>query len=108
MISRNQITLVGRIGDAIKDGKTKNGTSYIYFALEVYQNMDTTQNNQYQTLHVMVFKKKVVDYLKRIKAHSGNICIVFGFISSFKYIANGKETIANGVNGNEVYIVKTK
>lgn len=108
MRNRNQLTLVGRIGDAIKEGKSKNGTTYMYFALEIYQNINSTQNNQYQTLHVMVFNKKVIDYLRKVDVHAGNFCVVFGFISSFKYIKNGREMFVNAVNGDEVFIIKTK
>lgn len=110
MADKNFLTLVGRMGDAFKEGKTKTGGSYIYFSLELQakQTQNSTENNQFQTLHVMVFRKPVIDYLKRVKAHSGNVCVVFGFVSAFKDTVKGKDVVVNAINGSEVYIVKTK
>lgn len=110
MADRNQVTLIGRIGDAFKTGKTQNGSSYIWFPLnlEARANANSTDNNYYQTLHIMCFKKVVIDYLKRVDAHNGNTVIIFGFVSSFSNEVRGKRVIANAINANEIYVVKTK
>lgn len=110
MADRNNLTLIGRIGGAFKEGKTQNGGSYIWFPLDIESrsNATSTENNYYQTLHIMCFKKPVIDYLRRVNAHSGNTVVIFGFISSFPSEIKGKSLIVNAVNANEIYVVKIK
>ena len=107
---RNDLRLVGRVENTFKEGKTQNGDDYIWFLLntEPKENATSTENNYNQKINIMCFKKHVIDYLKRVKLKSGNIVIIFGFISSFKFDVKGKEIISNAVNANEIYIVKTK
>ena len=76
--------------------------------VETRANANSTENNYYQTLHIMCFKKVVIDYLKRVNAHSGNTVIIFGFLSSFIDEARGKRSLVNAVNANKIYVVKTK
>jgi hypothetical protein len=110
MADRNQLTLVGRIGGAFKEGKTKNGEPYIYFSFDLQskQTQNSTENNQDQHLHIMCFRKQVIEYLRRVKAHTGNVAIIFGFVSAFKDEVKGKDVIVNAINCHECYIVKTK
>jgi len=110
MANRNQLTLVGRIGAAFKEGKTQAGGTYIWFPLEVEskQTANSTENNQRQSIHIMCFRKPVIDYLKSVKAHSGCIVIIFGFISSFPDEVKGKAVRVNAVNANEIYVVQTR
>ena len=109
-MDRNDCRLVGKIGSVLKEGKTQNGQTYIWFALniEARSNANSTENNYRQSIHVMCFKKNVVDYLKRVKAHQGNTAIVFGFISSFPDEIKGKAVTVNAINANDIYIAKTK
>lgn len=110
MADRNQLTLVGRIGGAFKEGKTKNGETYIYFSLELQsrQTQNSTGNNQDQVLHIMCFRKVVIDYLRKVKARTGNYCVIFGFITSFPDEVKGKAVRVNAINAHECYIVKNK
>ena len=109
MADFNQLILIGHIGAAMKEGTAKNGSKYLYFAIEIHskQTANSIERNQYQTLHVMVFKKNVIDYLHRVNAHQGNTVIVKGYITAFPDTVNGKDVIVNAINGTEVYIVKT-
>lgn len=106
----NMLILVGRIGAAVKESTAKNGTKYLYFSLEVqsWQTANSIERNQYQTLHVMVFKKNVIDYLHKVKAHRGNTVVVRGFVSSFPDEVNGKDMIINAINVADIFVVKTK
>jgi primosomal replication protein N len=109
MADYNQLWLIGRIGAAMKEGTASNGSKYMYFSIEIQSRQTATsvERNQYQTLHVMVFRKPVIDYLHRVKAHQGNTVIVKGFISAFPDTVNGKDVVVNAINGVECYIVKT-
>ena len=109
-MGKNEVTFVGRIGSTIKKGTTQNGDPYIWFLTEIEAkaNSRSTENNYHQLINVMCCKKNVIDYIERVKAHQGNVVIIFGFVSSFTTEIKGKEIVANGINGNEIYIIKTK
>jgi hypothetical protein len=109
-MDKNDLRLVGKMGGGFKKSNAQNGSEYIWFPLEI-ESRDTsnsTENNRYQRINIMCFKKHVIDYLTRVKAHTGNRVIVFGFISSYNGEINGKPMIFNGVNANEIYVIKTK
>lgn len=110
MTDRNQVILVGRIGGKLVERKAQNGSSYIFFpfSLENRDAADSTDNNYSQDLHIMVFKKPVIDYMRRVKAKSGNRVVVFGFMSAFKTEVNGKTIISNAINAIDVMIVKSR
>ena len=109
-MDRNQITIVGRIGNKIKKAKTVNGNPYIWMPiyLENRQAGDSPDYNQHQGINVMCYKAPVIKYLERVKAHTGNTVVVFGFISAFKTEINGKEIVAHAINCTEIYVVKTR
>lgn len=106
----NQCIFVGRINGKIKEGKTQNGGSYIWMPLyiESRANANSTENNYHQIIHVMVFKKSVIDYMNSVGARSGNKVIVFGFVSSFPDEIKGKAVTVNAINANAVFVIKTK
>lgn len=110
MADRNQLTLVGKIGGAFKEGKTKNGEAYIYFSLELQarQTQNSTENNQDQLLHIMCFRRAVIDYLRKVKAHTGNVVVIFGFITSFPDEVNGKAVRVNAINAHECFVIQTR
>lgn len=110
MADFNMLFLIGRIGAAMKEGTASNGSKYMYFSIEIQSKQTATsvERNQYQTLHVMVFKKNVIDYLRKVGAKQGNTVIVKGYISAFPNTVNGKDLITNAITGTEVYIVKVK
>jgi len=109
-VDKNLVILQGRIGSVLKEGKTQNGGTFVYFGLDVESksNATSTENNYRQTLKIMVFKPKVIEYLKKIKAHSGTPCIVFGFMSSFYDEVHGKSVLVNALNANEVLCIQTR
>lgn len=102
--------LIGHIGAAMKEGTASNGSKYLYFSIEIQSKQTATsvERNQYQTLHVMVFKKNVIDYLRKVGAKQGNTVIVKGYISAFPNTVNGKDLITNAITASEVYVVKMK
>lgn len=109
-MDKNIVILQGRIGSVLKEGKTQTGGSFMYFGLDVESkaNAYSTENNYRQTLKIMVFKPKVIQYLRKIKAHTGIPCIVFGFMSSFYDEIKGKSVLVNALNANEVLCIQTR
>ena len=109
-MDKNQLILQGRISSPFKEGKTQNGDAYIWFLLEVESkaNATSTENNYRQTLNIMCFKPKVIDYVKRLKAHQGSVCVIFGFLSAFPNEIRGKSLITNAVNANEIILIQTR
>ena len=109
-MDKNIVILQGRIGSVLKDGKTQNGGSFIYFGMEIESkaNATSTENNYRQTLKIMCFKPKVIEYLKKVKAHTGTPVLVFGFMSSFYDDVHGKSVLVNALNANEVLCIQTR
>ena len=108
-MDKNIVILQGRIGSVLKESKTQNGGTFMYFGLDIESkaNATSTENNYRQTLKIMCFKPKVIEYLKKVKAHTGTPVIVFGFMSSFYDEVHGKQVLVNALNANEVYVIKT-
>lgn len=109
-MDRNDCRFVGRIGDRIKEGVTINGDAYMYFDLELEAraNATSTDNNYHQNIPIMLFRKPVIDYLKRLKVRRGTLVVVFGFVSTYTDEIKGITLKNNGINAYEVYVVKTK
>ena len=109
-MDRNQLTLVGHVGDRVKFDRGTNGKEYIYFPLLVNARSTAKEYgyNHQQIIHVMCFKSNVLEYLKKVGIKSNSHVILFGFISSYMSEIKGKQLIENGVLANEVYIIKTK
>jgi hypothetical protein len=109
-MDKNIVILQGRIGSVVKEGKTQNGNMFLYFGMDIESrsNATSTENNYKQTLKVMCFKPKVIEYLRKLKVHSGMHCIVFGFMSSFMDEVKGKPMLVNALNCNECYIIQMR
>lgn len=109
-MDRNDLRLVGRVYKAHKSGVAQNGSQYIWFLLELEPraNATSTDNNYHQLINIMCFKPNVIKYLEKVNMHEGNTVVIFGFISAFQNEIKGKQIIANAVNANEIYVVKTK
>jgi len=109
-MDRNDLRLVGRVGDAFKRAKAQNGTEYIWFQLELEpkDNSTSVEKNQSQVINIMCFKKNVIKYVERVKMRAGNIVVIFGFVSCVKQIVKGSTYYSNAINANEIYVVKTK
>lgn len=110
MAQRNEVILVGRIGKNMKFAMSQSGNEYVYFMLEVENQTHQGEwdNEYYQTLHIMCFKRNVIKYLKDVCARTGNIVIVFGYASSYLNEIKGKSMLQNSINATEVFVVKTK
>lgn len=108
MADKNQIVLVGKVGSAVKRGKTQNGDGYLAFLLEIQskETANSSANNYHQYISVRVFRAPVIKYLDKVGIHLGMPLIVFGFISSYQGEVKGKKIIANSVNGVEVYAIR--
>ena len=109
-MDKNECCFIGHIGSIIRKKKSQLGNPYIWFLVEMeaQKNATSTNNNYHQQINVMCFKKQVIDYMRNVKAHYGNLVIVFGFVSSVKIEVKGKTLISNAVNANEIYIIKTR
>jgi hypothetical protein len=109
-MDKNQLILQGRIASPFKEGKTQNGDNYMWFLFEIESraNATSTENNYHQKLNVMCFKPKVIQYLHRMKAHQGCVCVIFGFISAFLNEIKGKSLVTNAVNANEILLIQTR
>lgn len=103
----NQFTLIGRIGSSFKYAKAQSGNTYAYFSLEVEPRALAKENDYRQILHVMVFNKKIIDYMKAVEAKRGNRVVVVGYCSSFSNEVNGKMIISNTINAKGVFVIKT-
>ena len=106
----NSVVLIGRIGSVFKYAKSQNGNVYSYFSLEIEDKenaKDEMERNFYQIVHVMCFRKKVVEYLQKVGAKSGNRVVVIGYISSYSSELKGKKLISNGVCARDIFVVKT-
>ena len=114
MAQRNEVTLVGRVGQVVKFAKsTKSGNEYIYFMVEVENQTNAAivgdrDNEMHQTLHVMCFRRQVIKYLKDVEIKTGNIVVIFGYVGSFLSEIKGKTVLQNSVNAIEIFVVKTR
>lgn len=110
-MDRNLVILVGKIGGKLVERKTQTGSTFVFFpfALENKEAAsDPIEANYRQDLHIMVFRKPLIDYLKRVNARAGNRIAVFGFMSAFKTEVNGKIIISNAINCTDVMVAKTR
>lgn len=109
-MDRNDCRFVGRIGQRRKEGKTVKGEPYMYFEMDIESrfNSTSTENNYRQSIPIMLFKKNVIDYLKRLNVHTGTPIIVFGFVSTYTDELKGITLKSNGINASEVYVIKVK
>lgn len=108
-MDRNECVLVGKMGAYYKEGVAQNGSRYLWFTIELETKGDAISSAYTrQSINILCFRQKVVEYLKRVKLTQGNTIIVFGFINSFQNVIKGKYLATNSVNANEIYVVKTK
>lgn len=106
----NRFYMAGRVNSNIKKAKTVNGEPYVWFALSIENRLaqNSTENNQFQDIGIMVFNKKLIDYIERVKLKRNDLCVVFGFVSAFRHEVKGQEITGHGINATQVFAVKTK
>ena len=101
----NEVTLCGRIGSTYKERRSKSGQTYIAFAMEV----ETKERSSFRNIvHILCFRKPVVDYLKKLNVHEGTPVIVFGNVGSWGDEVKGTRIIQNAVYANKIYVIKTQ
>ena len=113
MAQRNEVIIVGKIGQVIKYDKSKSGNEYAYFLVDVENqknavNVGGWESEMHQSLHVMCFKRQVLKYLKNVEAKTGNFVVIFGYVGSFVSEIKGKTMLQMSINATEIYIIKTK
>jgi len=101
-MQKNDTTLVGRIGQTFKEGKSKQGRRYIAFAVEI-----ETKTSFKNVIHVLCFREVVINYLKGLKVHEGTPVIVFGSLGSWRDEIKGSVIVQNAVFADKVYVIKT-
>lgn len=110
MADFNSCFFVGRIASNVKYGTTQNGERFVGFLLNCQPaaNANSSQNNQNQYISIRTFKPKVIRYLESIGAKMNDPCVVVGFVSSYRTEVRGKSLVANSINGNQIFIIKTR
>lgn len=113
MKDRNLVILEGIVGDDYKVAKTQECKEYVTFSLCINaydkEYADSTERSHSQTyVRCNVFDKKMVEYLKNVKAHRGQRASVFGRISSYKSEIKGVDFFTNTVTIRDISIIKTK
>lgn len=113
MLDKNIVFLEGLIGDDYKYGKSSEGKEYATFSLsvnsfikDISDNTERTHSQNY--IRTTVFDKKLLAYLKKVKAHRGQRVSVFGRISSFKTEYKGIEYIQLSIIVRDIAIIQTK
>lgn len=109
-MDRNEVVLVGKVGEKIKRYKTVHGQEYIWFPLEL-ENRKAANGSTYNynaSINVMVFSSALIKYLEKVRLKTGNTICVFGFISSYKQEKNGTMQYMNGINADDVIVKKTR
>ena len=106
----NRFYMAGRVSSDIKFAKTVNGENYVWFALSIENKLahNSTENNKFQDIGIMVFTKNLIDYIKRVNLKRNDLCVVFGWVSAFRHQVKGKDITGHGINATQVFAVKTK
>lgn len=109
-MDRNEVVLVGKVGEKIKRCKTVHGQEYIWFPFEV-ENRKAANGatyNYHASINVMVFSQPLIKYLEKVRLKTGNTAVVFGFISSYVQEKKGSTLYMNGINADDVIVKKTR
>jgi hypothetical protein len=106
----NRFYMAGVVDSDVKYDKTVNGEPYAWFALSIEnsQAKNSTESNIHQNVSIMVFQKKLIDYIKSVNLKRNDLCVVFGWVSAFKREIKGREFSGNGINATQVFAVKRK
>lgn len=110
-MDRNDVYLEGRIRHS-KFGKTKTGKPYATFALVVHDlynkeyRESTEGHKDWDSIRIMVFDKKLVDYLRAVKMQDEQKAIVNARISSGRTEHKGETFIQNVIIARSISIVK--
>lgn len=109
-MDRNNLTIVGRVGNTIKRAKNVNGGEYMWIPVEIQNTLGATSVNAnfHQNLNCMIFNKRVIDYVDRVKLKVGAPILIFGYIAAFKQTIKGEDIVSHAINVTELYAIKTR
>lgn len=106
----NSVVLIGRIGSVLRFAKSVSGTPYTYFAMEIEDKTNAKEEKDYnyhQIVHIMCFKKRIIDYLQAVDVRQREKVVVVGFISSYASELKGEKIISTVVCARDILVVKT-
>ena len=112
-MDKNIVMLEGQIGDDFKFGKTQDMKEVCTFTLCINSFIkdmaDSTERTNSQVyIRTMIFDKKLVEYMKKVKAKQGQRVSVFARLTSHKSEYRGISYIQNNVVVRDIHVIKTK
>lgn len=113
MIDKNFVFLEGLI-DSFKYDVAEGGREYATFSLSInatYREMSDgfeDRSNAQNWIRIFVYNKRILEYLKRVGAHSGQRASLFGRLNSFKNEYKGITFMSNSVLCRDINIITTK
>lgn len=109
---KNVVFLEGRIADDYKYMRTKEGRTFATFTLVVRSfDKDFSDNTERKVdifIRIMVFDNKLVEYLKKVGAHNGNIVNIMGRLNTYQKEIEDKIYMTLNVVVRDIHVVKTK
>lgn len=113
MKDKNIVWLEGLIGDDFKYAKTKECKEFCTFTLclnsylkELADSTEQMHNNTF--IRITAYDKKLLEYLKRVRAHRGQRVSIMGRLSSYKSEYKGVELIQLSVVVRDISVIQTK
>lgn len=112
MLDKNIVILEGVVGDDLKWSKTQDGKEFATFSLcidsYIKEFADLTERSHSQTfVRINVFDKRYVEYLRKIKIHTGTRASVFGRLTSSRTEYKGISLMQTHVVCRSIEIIKT-
>ena len=112
MKHKNIVMLEGRISDDFKYTRTQEGKVFATFTMVIRSfDKEFSDNSEKRTdvsIRIHVFDYKLVQYLKKVKAHNGCLVSVFGRMNSYrKETRRGDFYTQNNVVVRDIHLVKT-
>ena len=112
-MDKNIVMLEGQIGDDFKFGKTQDMKEFCTFTLCINSFIkdmahSTERTNSQVYIRTMIFDKKLVEYMKKVKAKQGQRVSVFARLTSHKSEYRGISYIQNNVVVRDIHVIKTK
>lgn len=107
----NHVFLEGLVGDDFKYKRQREGREFATFTLSVNSydrdSHDDTERRSYVRIRIMVFDKKGVEYLRRVRCHGGCRVTILGRMNSHKVETRGITYTQNDVVVRKISVVKT-
>lgn len=106
----NRFYAAGVVNGKVKYSHTVNGDEFAWFPVRIENRLGatSTESNYHQDLGIMVFNKKLIDYMKAVEMKRNDLVVVFGFLSAYKHEVKGTDVTGHGINATQVFVVKKK